>query len=242
MTYGPYNTRKQSEQEKLIREHLATLEIVVDRMTAHVPSFMDRNDMMSAAMIGLIDAAKRFDPTRGINFKTFAEHRIRGAIYDEVRKQDWFSRSLRDKHSRLSGTVAELEKTLGRYPEEEEVAAAMELSIGDYRDLLGQVCHLGCISLNETLDKSDTGRTFLERLEDESMLGPNERFEAAELTRQVADIIKQLTEKERLVISLFYYEELSQKEIAEVLDLSEGRISQLHSQALVKLRTKMGRL
>ncbi len=164
---------------------------------------------------------------------------VRGAIFDEVRKLDWFSRSLREKHTRLCQMIAHLEKRLGRTPDEEEVASAMRINIDAYRTLLSQVCHLGCVSLHETLDNSADGRSFMENLADRNGTNPMDRIEASELTQEIAGHLEKLTEKERLVISLYYYEELNQKEIAEVLGVSEGRISQLHSQALIKLKTKL---
>ena len=225
---------------QLIRDHLYLVDILVGRMVTQVPAFMNRDDMKSAGMLGLLDAANKFDPTKKILFKTFAEYRIRGAILDEMRKLDWFSRSLRDKHNRIEKTILRLELQLGRDPEDEEVAKAMELSLEEYQTMLGEVSHLGCVSLNETLDRSDEGRSFLASLTNEySRISPGARIEEQQLTQKIADVLALLSEKERLVISLYYYEELTQKEISEVLDLSEGRVSQLHSQALIKLKTKI---
>ena len=228
------------DKSQLIRDNLYLVDIIVGRMITQVPSFMDRDDMKSAGMVGLLDASNKFDPSKNILFKTFAEYRIRGAILDEMRKLDWFSRSLRDKQNRIGKTLAALELKLGRDPEDHEVALEMELSLDDYRTMLSQVGHLGCVSLNETLDHSHEGRSFLDTLADPRADNkPGKRIEDLELTERIAGILGQLSKKERLVISLYYYEELAQKEIAEILDLSEGRVSQLHSQALIKLRTKM---
>ncbi|OGQ94833.1 MAG: RNA polymerase subunit sigma [Deltaproteobacteria bacterium RIFOXYD12_FULL_57_12] len=237
--YDPYSQPTKQDKEFLIKKHMPLVELVVDRMVTQVPSFLSRADMTSAAMMGLVDAVNRFDESKGVLFKTFAEYRIRGAIFDEVRKLDWFTRTLREKHSRLTRTISQLESRLGRSPEEDEVAAAMAISLDEYHLLLGEVCHLGCVSLNETIGDSENDRSFLDSLEDRKGKGPVERLEQNELTRELAAYLKQLSEKERLVISLYYYEELSQKEIAEVLEISEGRVSQLHSQALIKLKVKM---
>ncbi|OQX20588.1 MAG: RNA polymerase subunit sigma [Desulfobulbaceae bacterium A2] len=237
-----YPTMPQFEdRSRLIREHMPLIHLLVERMVPHVPSFMSRDDMQSAAMLGLIEAANKFDPSKGFLFKTFAEHRIRGAILDEMRKLDWFSRGLREKQSRVSQTLLELERKLGRCPEEEEVAAAMDMTLDDYRQLLTQVSHLGCVSLNETLDDSDEGRSFLDNLVDSHSPSPLDVIERQELTQVIARLLAKLSEKERLVLSLYYYEELTQKEIAEVLGVTEGRISQLHSQALLKLKSKLQR-
>jgi RNA polymerase sigma factor FliA len=227
------------DRSQLIREHMPLVELVVQRMIPQVPSFMTREDMTSAAMVGLIDAANKFDPVKGVQFKTFAEYRVRGAIYDEMRKLDWFSRSLRDKQNQLSQTMLREERRLGRSPEETEMAEAMNLSLEHYRDMLTQVSHLGCVSLHETLDHSEEGRSFLDSLEDLDGPTPLEVIERQEMAEILAELLEELSEKERLVIALYYYEELTQKEIAEVLSLSEGRVSQLHSQALIKLRVKL---
>jgi len=227
------------DRSQLIRENMPLVELVVQRMVPQVPSFMTKEDMVSAAMVGLVDAANKFDPVKGVKFKTFAEYRVRGAIFDEMRKLDWFSRSMRDKQNQLTQTMLRLERQLGRSPEEEEMAREMDITIDEYHDLLIQVSHLGCVSLHETLDHSEEGRSFLDNLEDIGGPAPDDIIEKEELTRIMADILEELSKKERLVIALYYYEELTQKEIAEVLSVSEGRVSQLHSQALLKLRVKL---
>ncbi len=228
------------DKSQIIRDHLYLVDILVGRMVTQVPSFMGRDDMKSAGMLGLLDAANRYDPAKNIQFKTFAEYRIRGAILDEMRKLDWFSRSLRDKHNRIGRTIADLEKRLGREPEEHEVAREMGVSLEEYQTTLGEVSHLGCISLNETLDQSGEGRSFLDSLVDErENIFPGSRIEEAQLAAKVAASLALLSKKEQQVIALYYYEELTQKEIAQVLEVSEGRISQLHSQALIKLRLKL---
>lgn len=236
-----YNQPPHGEgRSQIIRDHLYLVDILVGRMVTQVPAFMNRDDMKSAGMLGLLDAANKFDPSKNILFKTFAEHRIRGAILDEMRKLDWFSRSLREKQSRIAKTIVDLELTLGRDPEDFEVAKSMNLSLEDYRSLLNEVSHLGCVSLNETLDQSQEGRSFLDSLmDDRKGIFPGARIEEQQLTEKIAEVLLLLSEKERIVISLYYYEELTQKEIAEVLELSEGRVSQLHSQALIKLKTKL---
>lgn len=232
------------DKKKLLQDHLYLVDILVGRMVTQVPSFMNRDDMKSAAMLGLMDATNKYDRSKNILFKTFAEYRIRGAILDEMRKLDWFSRTLRDKQNRIARAINSLELELGRDPEEKEVAQALEMSLQDYQAMLAEVSHLGCVSLNETLDHSREGKTFLDSLIDEKSGSlPSSRIENEQLTAKIAEVLQQLSEKERMVIALYYYEELTQKEIAEVLQLSEGRVSQLHSQALIKLKAKLeGRL
>lgn len=227
------------DRDQLIRSHLHLVDFLTDRMASHVPHYMTRDDITSAATLGLIDAAKRFDPNKGVLFKTFAEQRIRGAIIDEARKMDSFSRTLREKQARIEDAVARLEGLLGRSPDEEEVAVALDCSLEQYRQQLQEVSHLGLISLNETFDPDGEGRDLQEVLPDTTVRNPLEQLEAKSLVKEIAEHLASLSEKERLVISLYYYEELSQKEIAHVMSLTEGRISQLHSQALIKLRSRM---
>lgn len=240
MILPPQPPTAEAGTSSLIEEHLYLVDIIVARMTTQVPTFMNRDDMRSAGLEGLINAASRFDSDKKIKFKTFAEYRIRGAIYDEMRKLDWFSRSLREKQTRISSTIETLERQLGRDPEETEVARALDLSLEEYQEMLGDVSHLGCVSLNETLDNSQEGRTFLDALADEREgCDPGDALENQQVTAKIAEVLETLKEKERLVISLYYYEELTQKEIAEIMELSEGRVSQIHSQALIKLRNKV---
>lgn len=242
MISNSYGLPGAAEREKMIEAHLSLVDFLVDRMMTQVPAFVNRDDIRSAALMGLMDAANRFDPRRGVLFKTFAERRIRGAVFDDVRRMDWFSRSLREKQSRLARANDDLAKQLGRPPEDLELASALELELEDFRELQLQVSQLGYVSLNESIDDSeDSGKSFIDNLEDSTQVSVQEQMEAGELRSELAGYLEQLSEKERLVIALLYYEELSQKEIADVLELSEGRISQLHTQALGKLKGKMKR-
>ena len=236
--YGPPGA---VEREKMVESHLTLVDFLVERMMTQVPAFVNRDDIRSAALMGLMDASNRFDPRRGVLFKTFAERRIRGAVFDEVRRMDWFSRTLREKQSRLSKATEALAKRLGRAPEDPELAVELDMSLDNFRELQLQISQLGYVSLHESMDGEESGKTFIDNLEDTKQATVQERMEANELTGELAGYLDQLSEKERLVVALIYYEELSQKEISEVLELSEGRISQLHSQALGKLKIKMKR-
>ena len=234
-----YQPTAYDQRDELIKAHLDYVDFIVHRMRPQIPGNVSLDDLKSAAMYGLMDAASRFDPDKGVLFKTFAETRIRGAVLDELRKMDWFSRSMRDKHNRVFREIKRLEQDLGRDPTEEEIAEAMDMDLNAYQQILNEIGHLGVISLNEVLDESAGGETFLDQLNDLNGQNPEESVETQELVRDLAGALDRLSEKERLVITLFYYEEFTQKEIAGVLELSEGRISQLHSQALLKLRAKM---
>lgn len=234
-----YQATAYDDRDELIRSHLNFVEIVVQRMRPQIPGFISLDELKSAAMYGLMEAAGRFDPGKGVLFKTYAEVRIRGAVLDEVRKMDWFSRSMREKHNQVIGAIKRLEQELGREPSEEEIAAAMGLGLEEYQKTLNEIGHLGFVSLYETLTGFSKGETFLDQLKDDKAKSPEEEVVLQELTKELAVQLQRLSEKERLVLTLFYYEGFTQKEIAEVLDLSEGRISQLHSQALLKLKAGM---
>ncbi len=240
---GSYNcsSNEQEQVNLLIKSHVSLVDFLVERMSFQIPHFMSREEVTSAAMSGLIDAAKRFDSSKGVQFRTFAEWRIRGSIYDEVRKMDWCSRSARQKQTRLNQTIHDLENKLGREPEEIEIAEALGLTLDEYHSLLSQISHLGCVSLQEVISEGVDDLTFQDILEDPQAVVPESHIEMLELTDLLAGAIKELNDKEQLIISLFYYEELTQKEIAEVLQLTEGRISQLHSQAIQKLKVKMAK-
>lgn len=234
-----YQTTAYDQRDGLIKAHIDFVNFVVQRMRPQIPVFISMDELKSAAIYGLIEAAGRFDPNRGVLFKTYAETRIRGAVMDEIRKMDWFSRSMREKHTRMIKEIKKLEQQMGREPEEKEIADAMNVSTEEYQKLLTEIGHLSIVSLNEILSDSSNGETFLDQLKDINGKSPEEAFGNQELIHELAGEIEKLSEKERLVLTLFYYEEFSQREIAEILELTEGRISQLHTQALMKLKARM---
>jgi RNA polymerase sigma factor FliA len=227
-------------RDELVVSHLPLVKFIVDRIASSLPPHLDREDMRSAAVIGLISAAERFDPARGVQFKTFAEQRIRGTSMDELRAQDWLTRSLRDKFKKLEKEFSQLEQRLGRNPSSDEVAVAMGLELKDYFRLLEEIHLLSFVSLDDAWHDED-GAPFglLDVLEDKGTESPQSQMIARQTVERLAEAIDNLPEKERIVITLYYYEELNLKEIGAVLDLTESRISQLHSQAIIRLRGKM---
>jgi RNA polymerase sigma factor for flagellar operon FliA len=230
-------------RDELVVSHLPLVKFIVDRIASSLPPHLDRDDLRSAAVIGLISAAERFDPSRGVQFKTFAEQRIRGTVMDELRAQDWLTRSLRDKFKRLEREFSALEQRLGRNPSSDEVALAMGLELKDYFRLLEEIHLLSFVSLDDAWHDED-GSSFglLDVLEDKGTESPQSQLIARQTVERLAEAIDNLPEKERIVITLYYYEELNLKEIGAVLDLTESRISQLHSQAIIRLRGKMKRV
>ena len=227
-------------RDELIVSHLPLVKFLVGKIAAQLPPHLDREDLMSAAVIGLITAAERFDPMRGVQFKTFVEQRIRGTIMDELRSQDWLTRSLREKFKRLEREFAVLEQRLGRNPTSEEVASAMEMDLNDYFRLLEEVHFLSVVSLDDSWEDEE-GSPFglLDVLEDERVVNPQNQLMARQMVDGLAEATEGLPEKERIVVTLYYYEELNLKEIGAILSLTESRICQLHSQAIMRLRAKM---
>lgn len=229
-----------ANRDELIVSHLPMVKYLVGKIASQLPPHLDREDLMSAAIVGLITAAERFDPLRGVQFKTFVEQRIRGTIMDELRSQDWLTRSVREKFKRLEREFASLEQKLGRNPTSEEVAAAMQMEMDDYFKLLEEVHFLSVVSLDDSWEDEDGGSFgLLDVLEDKASENPQEQMMAREMVNVMAEAIEALPEKERIVITLYYYEEMNLKEIGAVLSLTESRICQLHSQAVLRLRSKM---
>jgi len=239
-----YNEESQrgfsANRDELIVSHLPLARYLVRRMAAHLPPHLDEEELMSAAVMGLITSADRFEPSRGVQFKTFAEQRIKGIIIDELRAQDWLSRSVRDKYKRLEREVAALSQKLGRDPESGEIAAAMGIELDAYHRLLEEVHTFSFVSLNESWEDDEGSTTSLQDVvPDSKAANPQMQMQKGELLEALGGSIDTLPEKERIVITLYYYEELNLKEIGAVLGLTESRVSQLHSQAIVRLRSKM---
>jgi RNA polymerase sigma factor for flagellar operon FliA len=227
-------------RDELVLSHLPLVKYLVGRISSKLPQHLDQQDLMSVAVIGLITAAERFDPSRGILFKTFAEKRVMGSIMDELRAQDWLPRTLREKYKRLEHEFSVLEQKLGRNPSSEEVATAMGMDLEKYFQLMEEVHSLSFMSLDD-FHEDDEGSPFgfLNFLSDNGVDNPQNQMMAKQLLQVLGGAIESLPEKERLVVTLYYYEELNLKEIGEIMNLTESRISQLHSQAVIRLKVKM---
>jgi len=227
-------------REQLILDHIGLARYQVNRIAPQLPAHLDRDDLMSVAVIGLINAADRYEPERGVMFKTFAEQHIRGAIIDELRSYDVLSRSMRDKYKRLERQVLALEHQLGRNPTGEEVAAAMSMSLDEYHTLLDDVHVISFISLDDSWDDSEGNALCLaDVLSESEERNPQQQLMMMQMAEALGHAIETLPEKERLAVTLYYNEDLNLKEIGAALGLTESRISQILSQAMVRLRAKL---
>jgi RNA polymerase sigma factor for flagellar operon FliA len=227
-------------REDLIKQHLKLVSYIASRLAIGLPSWVDRRDLINAGVIGLVDAVNNFDPSKGVKFESYASTRIRGAMLDELRSLDWIPRSTRAKSREIEGAIGALVSSLGRFPTEAEIAAELGWDMDQYYKAVEQVSGTTLLSLDETIETSSGGEP-VKRIDTVFEDDPNalDTMERRELLDNVMKILKGLTEQERLAISLYYYEELTLKEIGQVMGVSESRVSQVHTTAILKLRTKL---
>jgi len=229
---------------KIINEFAPLIKYIASRIVIRLPPHIDLNDLINAGVIGLIDAIEKFDASKQIKFKTYAEFRIRGAILDELRSMDWVPRSVRQKARKVEDTIARLEFTLGRPARDEEVANEMNIDMDSFYRLLSETASVSLLSLDD-LGEDDTDlsrRNLLEYIIQDERDWPSHKIRYAEVSTMVAKAIQSLPEKERMVISLYYYDELTMKEIGHVLKFTESRVSQIHTKAVLRLRSKMNKI
>jgi len=230
----------QKERDDLILQYAPTIKHLALRISMRLPSHIDLDDLINAGVIGLMDAIEKFDPKKGVRFETYAEFRIRGAILDELRAQDWVSRSVRQKANQLSRTYASLEQKLGRAATDEEVMESLGIDREAFYKLLDRVRSISLINWEEI-----TGR---EKVDGGTAETPADFRKSSDLFRDLnlrrvrqvlQNAIEGMPEKERIVVSLYYYADLNMKEIGEVLAITESRISQIHTKAVLRLRGKL---
>ena len=230
-----------SVKEQLILKYAPMIKYIAQRIAVRLPSHVDVNDLMSSGMIGLIDALEKFNPDRDIQFKTYAEFRIKGAILDELRSLDWVPRSVRQKINQLEDVYSSLEQNLKRAATDEEVAEFLGVEMEELYHMLKKANGISLIGM-ESLGKdlSDEERmNLIESLTGSRKTDPSVLLKAKEIKDITAKAIEELPEKERIVVSLYYYEELTMKEIGKVLDITESRVSQVHTRAILRLRGKL---
>ncbi len=226
------------KREELIMKYAPLVKNIVGRMAAKLPiDLADKEDLVNVGIMGLMSALEKFDKSRNVQFETYASFRIRGAVLDELRAKDWVSRATRSKDNKLEGAIGALKKQLGRAPSEDEIAQQLDISLEDYFKLLDDA---KCIPLIST---EDLPPDYLERnsrediMEEISAGSPLNLLVSMEIKDKLKNAIDELPEKERLVLSLYYYEELTMKEAGRVMDLTESRVCQLHAQAVLRLRS-----
>lgn len=227
-------------KDKIIIEYAPLIRYIAQKIASRLPSNIELDDLISCGVIGLMDAIDKFDPSRDNKFKTYAEFRIRGAILDELRAQDWVPRSIREKAKLVEKTYARLEANLGRQATDEEMCKELKITQDEFYDLLNKSKAVSLLNIDDsnTFNRGDK-KSIAGMLESDKGANPFSAVSYKDLQEKIKDGIKSLPEKQRLVLSLYYYEDLNLKEIGQVLDVTESRVSQLHTQAVLKLRSKL---
>ena len=233
-------TKSPEAREKIILEYAPLVKVVAGRLSMYLGYNVEYEDMVSYGIFGLIDAIDKFDYLKEVKFETYASLRIRGAILDQIRKMDWIPRTIRQKQKKIETVIREIEQSTGRGATDEEIARGLGISDEEYLDWQSQMKITGLVSLNEYMEQGSEVPRDYNRHITSSYEAPEERVEKEELTKELGEALKLLTEKEQKVITLYYYEELTLKEISNILEVSESRVSQLHTRALQKMKTKMG--
>lgn len=232
-------TKSAQLREQIIVEYAPLVKVVAGRLSMYLGYNVEYDDLVGYGVFGLIDAIDKYDMAKDVKFETYASLRIRGAILDQIRKMDWIPRTIRQKQKKIDAAIKDIEAASGKAATDEEVAKSLGISDEEYTGWQQQMMVTNVVSLNEfveqgteaPIDRSSAGSRF------ES---PEDKLEQDELKQMLAESLKLLTEKERKVVMLYYYEELTLKEISNILDVSESRVSQLHTKALGKMKQKLG--
>jgi len=235
-------THSRELRDRLILTYAPLVKYVAGRLGSGLPTHVDEGDLVSYGLLGLIGAIDRFDPDRDIKFETYAITRIRGAIIDELRSLDWVPRSVRARARQIEHAISELEGKLGRAPTDEEIAAKIGITPEELDESFTDISRSSIAALDELWSSgSDEGdqTSLLDALEDQGSARPAEVLDEVEVREALADAISRLPEREKLVITLYYYEELTLREIGEVLGVTESRVSQLHTKAVLRLKSRL---
>ncbi len=228
-------------RDRLILTYAPLVKYVAGRLGSGLPSHVDDEDLVSYGLLGLIGAIERFDPSRAIKFETFAISRIKGAIIDELRSLDWVPRSVRARAREIERAIASLEASLGRAPTDEEIADKLGISPDELDDTLSEISRSSIAALDELWSPSGGGDqvALIDTIEDVHGPRPAAALAESEVREAVAEAIARLPEREKLVITLYYYEELTLREIGDVLGVTESRVSQLHTKAILRLKARL---
>ncbi|MDY0219629.1 MAG: FliA/WhiG family RNA polymerase sigma factor [Desulfobacterium sp.] len=239
--YGSIKERDSSDREAMIVEYAFLVRRIAARFARRLPSSVLFDELVSAGSLGLIDAVDKFDPGKHVSLKTYAQYRIKGAILDELRSMDPYSRSMRKKIQDISRAIKEVEEKKGGAASDDEVALALEVSLEDYYDMLTDIHGATILNLDAFIKTGDNDTSSRTRFESGLKGGdtPADLLGREELKAVLAKTIATLTEREQLVVSLYYYEELTLREIGEVMTLTESRICQIHTAILIKLKARI---
>ena len=226
-------------RERLVLHYAPLVKYVAGRVGTGLPAHVDVGDLVQSGIFGLVDAIDRFEPERGLKFETYAMQRIRGAILDDLRAQDWVPRSVRSRSREVERALERLEARLLRTASDAEVADELGLSVSDLRDLYAQLQLTSVVALDELVTVGRGGTSLAETLPDDSVPDPGAVMDGVESRRLLAQAVSQLVERDRVVVTLYYFENLTLAEIGKVLGVTESRVCQLHTRAVLRLRTKL---
>ncbi len=231
-------------REYFVRKYAPLVKYVAGRVAVGIPSNIDFDDLVSDGVVGLLDAIEKYEPSRGNKFKTYAVTRIRGSIVDGLRERDWIPRSIRQRAKEVESAVTELERQLGRTPEDEEIADMLGVDLDEYQKMIRDISGTSLLSLHEMrhLGKENDEVTMMESLESPESLKPDFIAEKEEVKNIILEALESLPDREKEVLVLYYYEGLTLKEIGEVLNVTESRVSQLHTKSVIRLKAKLNNL
>jgi RNA polymerase sigma factor for flagellar operon FliA len=237
-------TRDPAARDAFIRQYSPLVKYVAGKVAASMPNTVEFEDLVGFGVFGLLDAIEKFDPDKNVKFKTYAVTRIRGAIFDELRSIDWVPRSVRQKTKEIEDAVIGLESKLGRPATDQEIASSLGVTEGEFLKTMLKISSTSVLSLNDVWYSGDDADKISigESIESPSSMNPDSTVEREEVKRVIVQAIDELPEKEKKVLVLYYYEDLTLKEIGQVLDVTESRVSQLHTKAILRLRAKLTNL
>jgi RNA polymerase sigma factor for flagellar operon FliA len=225
-------------------EYLHLVKYSAGRVAVRIPNYIEIDDLFASGLLGLIQAIEKYDQNREIKFETYAYYRIRGAMLDELRKQDWFPRSLRHKEKKIESVMSKLENKLGRHPRDSELAEELNISMDEYYKWIDEVSLTNLTSLDKNIPSNNEGlySVISESHEKKSKNDPFNHLEKKELLNIIAACLEEMQENERIVLSLYYYEDMTLKEIGKVLDVSESRVCQIHTKSILRLKSRVRRI